>query len=152
MPEFLGENIKTAREAAGLTQEELGAIVGVTGVTIMRYEKGLREPKKDMISKLAEALHVTKAALMGWAREPDELDNAVLKQNPDYRLGNETIPEYLARKKKEKDPQPAQEGKPEISEDDIKFALFGGAGEITDEMYNEVKEFVRFVKMKHGQE
>ena len=47
-----------------------------------------------------------------------------------------------------KDPQP--EDRPEVTEDDIKFALFGGAGEITDEMYDEVKEFVKFVKMKHG--
>lgn len=152
MPEFLGENIKIAREAAGLTQEELGAIVGVTGVTIMRYEKGLREPKKDMISKLAEALHISKASLMGWAREPDALDKAVLEQYPDYRLGNETIPEYLERKAKENDPEPSQTARPDVSEEDIKFALFGGAGEITDEMFDEVKEFVRFVKMKHGQE
>lgn len=31
-------------------------------------------------------------------------------------------------------------------EERLKFALFGGEGEITDEMYEEVKEFARFVK------
>lgn len=33
-----------------------------------------------------------------------------------------------------------------ISDADIKFALFGGDGEITDEMYKEVREFAQYVK------
>lgn len=36
-----------------------------------------------------------------------------------------------------------------ISDDDLKFALFGGEGEITDEMFAEVKAFAEFVKMKN---
>ena len=39
---------------------------------------------------------------------------------------------------------------PSISDEDIKFALFGGEGEITDEMWEEVKQFAEFVKAKHG--
>ena len=35
-----------------------------------------------------------------------------------------------------------------ISDDDIKFALFGGDGEITDAMYREVKEFAALVKLR----
>ena len=35
-----------------------------------------------------------------------------------------------------------------ISDDDIKFALFGGAGEITDAMYQEVKEFAALIKLR----
>lgn len=38
--------------------------------------------------------------------------------------------------------------RPRVSEDDIKFALFGGDGEITDEMYAEVKNFAAFVKKR----
>ena len=33
-----------------------------------------------------------------------------------------------------------------VSDADIKFALFGGDGEITDEMYEEVKNFALFIK------
>jgi transcriptional regulator with XRE-family HTH domain len=33
-----------------------------------------------------------------------------------------------------------------VSDDDIKFALFGGSEEITDAMYEEVKQFAAFVK------
>ena len=35
-----------------------------------------------------------------------------------------------------------------VSDEDIKFALFGGAGEITDAMYREVKEFAALVKLR----
>lgn len=33
-----------------------------------------------------------------------------------------------------------------VSEEDIKFALFGGDGEITDAMFDEVKRFAAFLK------
>ena len=38
-----------------------------------------------------------------------------------------------------------------VSEADIKFALFGGDGEITDAMYEEVKRFAAFVKERENQ-
>lgn len=34
-------------------------------------------------------------------------------------------------------------------EDQMKVALFGGDGEVTDEMWNEVKAFAEFVKQKY---
>ena len=36
-----------------------------------------------------------------------------------------------------------------VSDEDIKFALFGGDGEITDEMYEEVKRFAAYLKEKN---
>lgn len=36
-----------------------------------------------------------------------------------------------------------------VTDDDIKFALFGGEEEITDEMYDEVKNFAEYVKQKY---
>ena len=44
-----------------------------------------------------------------------------------------------------KTPAPAGE---RVSDDDIKFALFGGAEEITDEMYEEVKRFAQFIQQR----
>lgn len=54
----IGEKIKQARIAQGMTQSELGAAVGVSGVAIMRYEKNLREPKLDILRKIAEQLKI----------------------------------------------------------------------------------------------
>jgi len=38
-----------------------------------------------------------------------------------------------------------------VSDDEIKFALFGGDGEITDAMYNEVKQFAAFIKQREAE-
>lgn len=46
----------------------------------------------------------------------------------------------------EKENAPTPEGRRAVSDEDIKFALFGGEGEITDEMYEEVKRFAAFIK------
>lgn len=54
----VGENIKHHRKENGLTQEELGALIGISGVAIMRYEKGQREPKQETLMKIAKALGV----------------------------------------------------------------------------------------------
>ena len=47
---------------------------------------------------------------------------------------------------------PATEGERSVSDDDIKFALFGGDGDITDEMYDEVKRFAKLVKLREETE
>lgn len=54
----IGYRIKEAREALGLTQEELGRIVGVTGSSITNYEKETSHPKETVMYKLIEALQV----------------------------------------------------------------------------------------------
>jgi len=53
--------------------------------------------------------------------------------------------EYLLGKTDERNPH-----KTPVTEEDIKFALFEGAQDITDEMYQEVKDFAQFVKKKYG--
>ncbi len=53
---------------------------------------------------------------------------------------------YLLDEETEK--APADNGKRSVSDEDIKFALFGGSGDITDAMYQEVKEFAALVKLR----
>lgn len=54
----IGYRIKEAREALGLTQEELGQIIGVTGSSITNYEKETSHPKEAVMYKLIETLNV----------------------------------------------------------------------------------------------
>ena len=56
--------------------------------------------------------------------------------------------EYLRYGTDKNEKAPAQSGKRSVSDDDIKFALFGGDGEITDAMFEEVKNFAAFVKAR----
>ena len=37
-----------------------------------------------------------------------------------------------------------------VTDEDIKFALFGGSGDITDAMYDEVKRFAAFLKQREA--
>lgn len=65
-----GERIKALRLEKGLSQEELGRLVGVQRAAINKYEKGLVvNLKRDTANRLAQALGTTPAALMGWAEE-----------------------------------------------------------------------------------
>lgn len=54
--------------------------------------------------------------------------------------------DYLIGKAEDPAPSPA-ERRP-VSDEDIKFALFGGGAEITDAMFEEVKRFAAFVKQR----
>ena len=54
----IGYRIKEARERLGLTQTELGEMVGVTGSAITNYEKETSHPKEQIIYKLMEKLKV----------------------------------------------------------------------------------------------
>ena len=42
------------------------------------------------------------------------------------------------------------DGRRPVSDEDIKFALFGGDGEITDAMYDEVRNFAAYVKQREA--
>lgn len=54
----IGYRIKEARERLGLTQTELGSMVGVTGSAITNYEKETSHPKEQIIYKLMETLNI----------------------------------------------------------------------------------------------
>lgn len=50
--------LREARKRAGLTQEELGKIVGCAKTTITGYETGKSEPNMAILSKIMDALRV----------------------------------------------------------------------------------------------
>ena len=54
---------------------------------------------------------------------------------------------YLLGKEETKK-APTGTGERKVSDEDIKFALFGGDGEITDAMFDEVKRFAEMVKLR----
>ena len=53
------------RKAAGLSQEELGAKIGVAQPVISRFEKGQRKMYDDILTELAQALDVTPNDILG---------------------------------------------------------------------------------------
>lgn len=63
----LGNNIKYARKAAGLTQEDIAREIGVSKQTVQKYESGIITTiSSDKIEIIAKLLRTTPAKLMGW--------------------------------------------------------------------------------------
>ncbi len=61
-----GERIKSLRIAKGLSQEQLGAMIGVQKAAINKYENGtVINLKRSTIAKLAEALDVSPLYILG---------------------------------------------------------------------------------------
>lgn len=72
----VGERIRYRREELGLSQEELGNLVGYKGsakTRISRYETAGNEISMKQLNRIAPALKVSVAYLMGWY--DDEEDN-----------------------------------------------------------------------------
>lgn len=83
----LGDRLKEARKRKGLTQEELGALIGVQKAAIHKYENNVVvNLKRSTIHKLAKALDVTPTYLLEledtkWDSniEPAQFDRNVVK-------------------------------------------------------------------------
>lgn len=53
-----GDNIKRLREAHGMTQDEIGAIAGVSGKAVSTWEQGKKEPRMGALSRIAQHFNV----------------------------------------------------------------------------------------------
>lgn len=62
---FLGDRLKKSRIEKGLSQQELGDLIGVSKVSISEYENGNRIPLLDNFSKLTEVLNVKADYFLG---------------------------------------------------------------------------------------
>lgn len=73
MSATIGDRINKKRLEKGMTLEELGRKVGVSKVTIHKYEsKVITNIPSDRIEAMAKALNVSPAYLMGWNDSPSE--------------------------------------------------------------------------------
>lgn len=66
----MAENIKYLRLKHGLTQEQLGEVIGVQKSAIRKYESGMVENiPRSSIKKMADLFGVSPSYLMGWEEE-----------------------------------------------------------------------------------
>ncbi|WP_131038711.1 helix-turn-helix domain-containing protein [Clostridioides difficile] len=63
--ESLGDRIATLRKELDINQKELATKVGITEASLSRYENNLREPKSEIIVRLAKALETSTDYLLG---------------------------------------------------------------------------------------
>lgn len=94
--------LKEFRKAAGLTQEQLGSIVGASPVSISLYENEKQSPDVNMLVRIADALNTSVDALLD--HNPVDTDDAwdfreQMRNNPSYRMlfnaADKAKPEHL---------------------------------------------------------
>ena len=68
----IGEKIKAARQKARISQKELADRLGITNAGISQWETDKRTPKIDSMIKIADAIGVNLAELLGAEKENAE--------------------------------------------------------------------------------
>ena len=69
----IGKNIAKYRKAKGLTQEELGAKLGVTNQAVSKWESEVSMPDVMLLPEIANALNITLYDLYGIAKDPEKI-------------------------------------------------------------------------------
>lgn len=61
----IGEQIKEARKAAGLTQAQLAEAIGVSRVQVTYYERGTQWPNVQRLVKICKTLGASADRILG---------------------------------------------------------------------------------------
>lgn len=117
MNESFTIRLKRAMEMKQMKAVDLANKTGIDRGSLSHYINGSYKPSSVNTDKLAEALGVDVAWLMGY-------DVPMTRSDPSSP----------------------------VSDDDIKFALFGGAEDVTDAQFEEIKAFARFVRERDKNE
>ena len=89
----IGEKIKKARKTKGMTQEELGNIIGVQKSAIAKYENGrIVNMKRSTLQKIASALNIRPSELV-FEESPKESASFHVKIISDLELMS-TLKDY----------------------------------------------------------
>lgn len=81
---ILGIRIKELRKQKGLTQQQLGDLIGITKVSICCYENGTRTPNLDTLLDMADIFGVDISYLVG-------KDNLVVAEEEHYYMSKEEV-------------------------------------------------------------
>lgn len=69
---MINENIRKARKAKGMSQEELAVRLNVVRQTVSKWENGLSVPDADVLVRMAELLGVPVGQLLGLGAQDEE--------------------------------------------------------------------------------
>ncbi len=112
------ERLKEALRIRNVRQIELSEKANIPKSAICQYLSGRFSPKQDRLADIAAALEVSEAWLMGY--------DVPISQTPLQ--------------------QPTEQKAPTVTDNDLKAALFDGNKEVTEEMWDEVKRYARYIR------
>lgn len=68
-----GEKIRNIRKTKGMTQKELGALLGITASTVAQFENSQTPPKFSTLERIAAALEVHISTLITYSKTPSDI-------------------------------------------------------------------------------
>lgn len=149
----LANRIKILRKSHGMSQKVFGQLFSVDQTAVSNWEQGKNSIDVTVADKIANYFKVPVEYVYGkpyritrarasWseseAEDFDKAANAEQREYLEFRFGRGVFEGSKTTVSAEIPP----------SEQEIKVALFGGDQEVTDEMWEEVKRFVEFIKHK----
>ena len=99
-------------------------------------------------AEAAAKLGITAQAISNFERGINGIENSLLLRM--CEIYNTSMSRIMGEDDEQTQKTPTENGERVVSDDEIKFALFGGDGEITDEMYDEVKRFAAYIKQREA--
>lgn len=96
----IGDRILGLRKELNLSQKELAENVGITEASLSRYENNLREPRAEIIIRLADALNCSTDYLLGKTDVKDDIplpNGKLYKDSIEYRNFKEIENRVLKR-------------------------------------------------------
>lgn len=92
----IGENIKKLRKREGLTQREFGEKVGLSEITIRRYEKEINTPTIEIINTIANKFNISVEDILDFTKEQEEMLDKIIEESANHAI-NDVLPlvEYI---------------------------------------------------------
>lgn len=75
----IGEAIKLFRKEKGLTQKELGERIGISAISVRKYESGDRNPSNTTLQVIADVLGIDKNQLLSLNDETNSIEDILQK-------------------------------------------------------------------------
>ena len=119
---MIGKKLREHRKAQGLSQAQLGAELGLSASSVAMWETDKRDPDIQTLLELSNFFGVDFNCFLN----ADDTPNIVVIKNISQQIEEETK---------------------KASDLDIQMALFGE--KVNDEMYQELKEFAVYLKLKN---
>ncbi|MCD8355007.1 MAG: helix-turn-helix domain-containing protein [Clostridia bacterium] len=101
---MINENIKNARKAKGISQEEMAAQLNVVRQTVSKWERGLSVPDADVLIRISDLLGVSVNDLLGVKLQDDtivDLAEELAQLNEQLAVKNQEKNLFLQANKKE---------------------------------------------------
>ena len=85
MPENIGQHIRQARKAKGITQDQLASLMYVSRQTVSSWENARTQPDYETLQKLASLLDINLAQVFGAAETEEDgaSDTDSAQEDPD---------------------------------------------------------------------